>query len=337
MNPLEIVFPAKGRFETQSIDLPTALGPLEVRGPTLCSLISPGTELAWANGDSFPIRPGYAAVFRAEEIGPEVKDVKPGDLLLCMGPHRSYQQVLAQHTALVPQDLTPQEALLARLMGVSFTTLMTTAARPGDRVMVSGAGPVGFLAAQQFAIAGYEVFVVEPDESRREQARRSGIRHVFAQMPVDDPAIAGTLALVIDCSGHEQSVLNGCAVVRPHGEVVLIGVPWRRNTELYAHALLDLVFRKFVRLRSGWEWELPLVAKAFKWEELLEGYNNSPHGIVDGYRTALQWLAEDRVKVDEALSVAVDPRDAHQVYRDLMERKTQALFVSFDWSRLHKR
>src|SRR6266542_4039993 len=70
------------------------LGPREVAGRTLSTLISAGTELAGAYlGDRFPCVPGYAAVFEVEEVGSEVADVRGGDRLFCMGPHRSYQRV----------------------------------------------------------------------------------------------------------------------------------------------------------------------------------------------------------------------------------------------------
>src|ERR1700722_19992881 len=74
---VEIVFSAKGNAELYSYeDVP--LGPHDVRGRTLSTLISPGTELAWLNGDDFPIRPGYAAVFEVEAVGADVKAVRVG-------------------------------------------------------------------------------------------------------------------------------------------------------------------------------------------------------------------------------------------------------------------
>ena len=39
----------------------------------------------------------------------------------------------------------------------------------------------------------------------------------------------------------------------PGGEVVLIGVPWVKRTDLSAFDLLHAVFHRYVYLRSGWE------------------------------------------------------------------------------------
>jgi threonine dehydrogenase-like Zn-dependent dehydrogenase len=302
---------SKEHAELVDVPAPRALGANEVRGKTVCTLISPGTELA-ANytGTTFPSFPGYAAVFAAEDIGADFKGISAGDLLFCMGGHRSVQHVEARAARQVPMDLLPEKAVLARLMGVSMTTLMTTTARPGDRVLITGAGPVGFLAAQVFALSGYDVLVAEPDAGRRRQVEQSGIRSVFA------------VALVVECSGHEQAVLDACGVVRKRGEVVLVGVPWRRQTDAFAHELLSLVFHKYVVVRSGWEWEVPHHAADF-----------SPHGIHTGFDTALRWLADGRIRTD-GLITHVDPRDAQRAYQDLLHRRAQGLFTVFDWTRI---
>ena len=75
MNPQHaIVFTATETAEFQKIDDPGPLGPREVRGPTVCTLVSPGTELNWGYlGGQFPRVMGYASVFRVAEAGTDVK------------------------------------------------------------------------------------------------------------------------------------------------------------------------------------------------------------------------------------------------------------------------
>ncbi len=41
-------------------------------------------------------------------------------------------------------------------------------------------------------------------------------------------------------------------MIRKRGEVVLVGVPWVRRTDIYAHEILCRVFYDFVDMRSGW-------------------------------------------------------------------------------------
>lgn len=326
----EIVFTGKQQFELLDYE-EAELGPSEVRGRTLVTLISPGTELAWANGDSFPIRPGYAAIFEAEEIGADVADIRPGDRLLCMGGHRSTQQFDRRYTLKIPDGMPAELAVVARLMGVSMTTLMTTAARPGEKVIVCGAGPVGYLAAHQCRIAGYDVTIVEPDPARREKTLASGIASALPAIPLEDAEYRGRVALVIDCSGHEKAVLDGCRIVRKRGEVVLVGVPWKAHTDILAHEILHEVFFNYVVLRSGWEWEVPILSRGFVWEELYEGYNNAPHSTFSGLATALRWLAENRIPTAGMFST-MNPRDPTRSYGRLLRREIDEPFVILDWA-----
>ncbi len=328
--PKEIVFPAKNRFElAEYADAPLGTG--EIRGPTVCTLISQGTELAWAAGDDFPIHPGYGAVFRVEEIGTGVKGVATGDLRFCMGAHRSTQQHEACYTLPVPDGLSPELAVVARLMGVSMTTLMTTDARPGDKVVVTGAGPVGICAAHNFQIGGYDVTVVEPDGLRRSQAESSGISSTLASMPKDDPGFARVVRLVVDCSGNEAAVLDACELVAQMGEVVLVGVPWKRFTDISAHEIMSSVFFNFVRLRSGWEWEIPIRSRGFVWEELLEGYNNAAHSTISGLERALKWLSEGKLCLDGLVSSHL-PDDPGKLYTNIRDRNIKTPFIVLDWT-----
>jgi threonine dehydrogenase-like Zn-dependent dehydrogenase len=190
--------------------------------------------------------------------------------------------------------------------------------------MVTGAGPVGFLAAHVFRLSGYDVLVVEPDESRRELAVQSGITRVCRGVPRDDHAVAGNVALVVECSGHEQAVLDASYVVRKGGEIVLVGVPWQQRTELSMHALLWQVFHGYIHLRSGWEWELPRHPGHFQ-----------PHSIFGCYTRALQWLVEGAIPVAPLVRTH-DPRDCQAVYQALLHGEAEGLFHVFDWRLLQQ-
>ena len=297
------------------------LAPDEVSGRTLVTLISAGTELAYFyHGQRFPARPGYAAVFAVEQVGADVISLKPGDQAFCMGPHRSWQRVREDEALPVPPDLNPERAVFARMMGITMTTLTTTSARPPQTVLVTGLGPVGHLAAQTFAACGYEVIACDPSPARREIAERQGITQVLPTVPHEDPLIAKRVALVLECSGHEAAVLEACRMVQPKGEIVLVGVPWQRRTDLYAHDLLHAVFHNYVVLRSGWEWELP--------RHPAEGRMGS---LFENFAAALRWLADGRVRVDGLYAIAT-PDGAQAVYEDLAAGRGDALAMIFRWS-----
>jgi threonine dehydrogenase-like Zn-dependent dehydrogenase len=220
MEGCRIIFPAPGRAELEQVPSDSRpLGPDEIAGRTLATLVSPGTELAIYQGRyagaKFPFAPGYAAVFEVQAVGQQVKDLAPGDGAFCMGPHRSFQRASRGEAIAVPGGLAAESAVFARMIGISMTTLATTRARPPAKVLVTGLGLVGHLAARAFGLCGYEVLACDPDASRRALAEGKGIGPVLPAVPADDAKLAGKIELVVECSGHEQAVLDACRVVAP--------------------------------------------------------------------------------------------------------------------------
>ncbi len=317
----QIVF--TGHQKAEVVDVPALTGPLkpdEVRGRTLVSLTSPGTELNWGFlGDKFPSYTGYASVFLVEEVGSEVSGLQPGAQVLGSGNHREFQQMSQRDVTLLPGGLAPEKAVFARLASVSMSTLNTTTARPPSRVLITGLGPVGNLAAQVFASAGYRVTAADPFEARREDARKAGLKDVRSSVS-DGPAdLVDHVALHVECSGHEQAVLDGCRCVRKRGEVVLVGVPWKRRTEIFASELLNAVFHRYVVLRSGWEWEVPVQPREF-----------SGSSIMENHAAALEWLNDGRLVVDGLASLYA-PADSQKVYSGLLNQSLATPAALFDW------
>jgi threonine dehydrogenase-like Zn-dependent dehydrogenase len=115
-------------------------------------------------------------------------------------------------------------------------------------------------------------------------------------------------------------ILDACRLVRKGGEVVLVGVPWRKRTELPAFDLLHAVFHRYVHLRSGWEWEVPRQPSDFR------------HGSIrENLEGALAWLASGRLRTTGLYRVA-DPREPQPVYEALRDQRGELTAV-FDWDR----
>ncbi|MFZ4778952.1 MAG: zinc-dependent alcohol dehydrogenase [Terrimicrobiaceae bacterium] len=300
--------------------LSAPLQPREVRGRTVVSLTSPGTELHWNYlGKNFPSHPGYASVFTVDEVGAEVTDLAVGDPVFGPGGHQECQQMRRESVVPIPPGLEPERAIFARLAGVSMSTLNTTTAHPPSRVLVTGLGPVGNLAAQIFSACGYWVTAVDPVESRRETARLSGLADVRASIAEGTPDITGEIALHVECSGHEQAALDGCKCVRKRGEVVLVGVPWEKRTDISSFDLLHAVFHRYVVLRSGWEWEVALQPTDFR--------GNSISG---NYAAAMAWIAAGKIKTD-GLATCYSPERAQEVYSGLLAQTLPTPAAIFDW------
>lgn len=314
----------------QLVDVPfnaSALEPNEVAGRTLVTLISPGTEVnaTYLNGpgNARPAVGGYAAIFEVVQVGSAVTDLAIGARVFAMGNHCAWQRHPRANCLEIPAGLSPGDAVFARLLGVSWSTLSTTRARPSARVLITGLGPVGNLAAQLFQATGYRVTAVDPMEPRRKIAVASGLSDVRAAAPAGDE-VKGLRGyhLAIDCSGHEQAVLDGCKAVRRGGEVVLVGVPWKRKTEMYSFDILHVVFHNYVTLRSGWEWEIPREDREF-----------ATANIPGNLTAALRFIADGKIRTSE-LGEARSPADASAAYESMATQSGAKLSVVFDWARV---
>lgn len=311
------------RRKVELVDWPLDTSPLksnEVAGKTIVTLVSPGTEI---NGNfdvdrAAPWVGGYAAVFELTHLGDAVKDLRIGQHVLAMGPHAAWQRMAREDVVPVPQGLSPNVAVFARMMAVTWTTLTTTKARPADRVLIAGLGLVGNLAAQIFQTAGYRVTAIEPSEHRRRLAINLGIEDVRAKISGETDLI-DAISLAIDCTASEQTVLDCCRVVKKGGEVALVGVPWRKRTDVPAFDLLHAVFHRYIHLRSGWEWELPRMDKDF-----------SAGSVYNNFAAAMDWLAQNRVRI-EGLYRVFPPTEAQNVYDQLCRRDNEFLTAMFDW------
>ncbi|MFH2069074.1 MAG: zinc-binding alcohol dehydrogenase [Candidatus Omnitrophota bacterium] len=303
-------------------DVIREIGPKDISGKTIATLISPGTELAVYRGfsNNFPCASGYAAIFEVESIGQEVKNIKIGDKVFCAGPHRSFQVVNENDVLILPEKLSPANAVFARMMAISMTTLTTTNARPPAKVLITGLGLVGHLAARIFAHCGYRVFSCDPSALKRKTATGQGVRNIFETVPFNNPEVAGQIDLVIECSGNEQAVIDGCRIAKRGAEIVLVGVPWKKQTDILAHELLSLVFHNYIVLRSGWEWSLPIHPTPFQ-----------KNSIFENLAGALQWLAEEKINVNNLATVS-SPDKAQEIYQDLLFGRNKKLSVVFDWS-----
>lgn len=319
---ISIPAPREAQFIPIAID-EGEIGPEEIAGPAVASAVSPGTEIGFAfsgnRPQALPATPGYAMVFRVERAG-AMSGFAVGDHAFCMANHKSWLRMPAAAAWKVPAGLDPADAALARLAAVSWSTLVTTAARPPEAVAVTGLGIVGHFAAQIFHAAGYRVVAADPVAARRELLADLGIE-LRERLPLDDGSWCGQVDLVVECSGHEAAVLDGIKLVRKGGEVAMVGVPWAKRTEIDAHTILTAVFHAYARLRSGWEWEVPRQRTEFT------------HGAIrTNIEGALDWLARGRLRTTGCYR-RVDPRQPQAVYEELMGQGA-TLTAVYDWSLL---
>lgn len=143
----------------------------------------------------------------------------------------------------IPDWLDEHAAALAEpLACVCHCLLDPSAVAPGDRVLVTGPGPVGLLAGQVARASGGRVCVsgLASDEPRLGVARRLGLETVLAGEE------AAGQDVVIECSGSAAGATACLEAARRGGRYVQVGVFGRSVT-----VPLDRVFQKELVVTSG--------------------------------------------------------------------------------------
>lgn len=120
----------------------------------------------------------------------------------------------------VPGDLTFEEAAMAEPVSVGIWAAQKAQISAGDRVLVTGAGPVGLFAAQVArAFGGVDVTVSDVSEFRLATAQRLGLAAHRSGEP-----FAQEYDVVIECSGAQAAVTAGMSALSRAGRIVLVGM-----------------------------------------------------------------------------------------------------------------
>ena len=325
-----IVFPEPRRVELEQIEVSLAdLGPYEVVVKGQRSVISPGTELAHYRGDALagvlphahrrgdPFFPGYAMAGTVLAAG-EQSGALVGTNVLAHTRHQSVARFDLRERVCVPlpTGLGVDVAPFARLTQVGGVSVQVAAARPGDRIAVIGLGPVGNLVAQLAQASGYRVVGVERSEGRRALAEACGLKNVVSPDDAHDALTPDGAKLVLECSGSAAAVVLATEICARHGEVMTVGAPWRAEKEVPASSVVARVFERFLSLRSGWEWQVPLYG-----DRSVAGCTN----------WALDRLADGSLTTTPLVSAKVGPEQAGWAYNLLDTEPDRYITFLLDW------
>lgn len=119
-----------------------------------------------------------------------------------------------------PPGLDAEQAAMAEPVSVGVWAARRSAIAPGDRVLITGAGPIGLFAAQVArAFGATSVTVTDVSEFRLGVARDLGFTAVPAGSVLDGP-----FDVLLECSGAAPAWTTGVAALAPAARAVLVGM-----------------------------------------------------------------------------------------------------------------
>ena len=121
----------------------------------------------------------------------------------------------------LPDSLSDEAGALMEPLSVGIWACRKAGVSAGDRVLVTGAGPIGLLAMQvALAFGATQVEISDVSEPRLELARRTGATRTLPA-GADEPGEADVL---IECSGSGAALMAGVRALRPAGTAVVVGM-----------------------------------------------------------------------------------------------------------------
>jgi len=151
------------------------------------------------------------------------------EMQLIGGGYAELATVAARQCLKIPDTLPLKEGALAEPTTIGLHSVMRSGLRPGDRVLILGAGPIGLLVAFWARRMGArDVVVADLNEYQKARAEAVGATG-FA---ISGPGLAdafrqragGPPDIVFECVGKKGLIDFACQQVRVHGTVVGVGL-----------------------------------------------------------------------------------------------------------------
>jgi (R,R)-butanediol dehydrogenase/meso-butanediol dehydrogenase/diacetyl reductase len=178
--------------------------------------------------------------------------------------------------------------------------------RAGDRVLVTGAGPIGALAAlASVALGAGDVFLAEPNPRRAEFAASLGVGEVLTAVGeellglLEERTDGAGVDVAIECAGKEVA-LNTCVdAIRPQGTVVQTGLHVRPATTFPERwASKDITIEgTWCYAVTDWPRVIRLIARGkYPVERIVTATLDLDHVVTDGFDRLIDPTGE-QVKV----------------------------------------
>src|SRR6478752_5177941 len=147
------------------------------------------------------------------------------------GGMAEYATVAEYQVVRLPEGVTHRQGALIEPTAVAAYGVERAGVGPGDRVLVTGAGPIGALAALCARSAGAStVYISEPNAARRARAAALGVATVLDPASVDLPEYLRDQSdglgvdVAIECSGHPTGFSDAVRSLRRRGTLAQTGL-----------------------------------------------------------------------------------------------------------------
>ena len=334
-----VAFPEPGEVALEERAVPEP-GPEEVLIETRRTLVSTGTELTMLQAEyppdsawdrDFPRHPGYNNIGEVVAVGERVDESVLGERVGCYGDHAQYVTAtqpspLADPFATyrpIPEGIDDEAAAFFTFAEIVMNAVRRGEVRWGETVAIFGLGLLGQFAVRFARFAGAAPVVGLDLAAERLSYLPDRPRVVGLDPSAEGWEDAFTAAtprgeadVVIEATGSPSAIPQEFGPLREQGRLVLLSSP---------HGTTDFDFTTYCNAGSY---------------EIIGAHNRS-HPILEQPQTPwthhrhaelfFRLLADGELSVEELVSHRYSYERAVEAYDLLVEDRTQAMGVLFEW------
>ncbi len=217
------------------------------------------------------------------------------------------QELIVDATQCVPADgLTPGEAAMAEPLSVGLHATRRAGEMLGKRVLLTGCGPIGLLAAMAARRAGAEEIVAtDLADNALETAKKIGVDKVI-NVATDADALEpykkdkGYFDVHYECSGAPAALKMGIEVLAPRGVIMQLGL--------------------------GGDMEVPMMALTAKELDLRGSFR-----FHEEFSTAVSLMRSKLIDVTPVISHTIPLAQVHDAF-DIANDRSRALKTQIDFT-----
>ena len=253
-----------------------------------------------------PIVLGSEGAGTVEAVGPDVKNVAPGDRVayaMPRGSYAEYQAVPAWQLVKIPTSVDFETAAAAMLQGMTahYLTHSTYPLKPDDSCLIhAAAGGTGRLIVQMAKMLGARVIATVGSEEKAKEAKEAGADEVIIYTREDFTAQAKGVHVVYDSVG-QSTFMKSLDCLRPRGMMVSFGNASGAVAE----------FSPLILMQKG---------SLFLTRPTLGNYVATPEELDWRASDVLNWIGQSKLKLH--IHKVYPLADASAAQSDLESRKT---------------
>ena len=198
----------------------------------------------------FPESPfGHEVCGEIIETGPGLEGFKVRDRVMAVSKdgYAEYMVCPQEKMIKVPEGMDWKRVAAVEPLSVAAYCIKRTGAKPTDKILVTGAGPIGLMLLMGLKAGGVkDVYMTEISERRRQKAQELGATEVYNPQKVRISSKMKELTggkgvdISIEAVGIEESLKDCLSSVKYRGKVIVAGI----FTDRVSLNMLGFVYRE---------------------------------------------------------------------------------------------